>query len=314
MVSQSQGGSGSGSGSGSTYFNLSLPHPTLTPPSPSPHRDTSDFFDGPASEATVTLPAPLTYRIGGREVMTGEEQTVLVPGMTYHVRITAFNSVGYGVATSTVLPFALTADTVPLVPPSAAAASLSPTSIAAKWGTPLRDGGEVLDYYRVEWDVDDTFANVNGSAASLGGYVDAPVVKEVQSLAVNSTTQVSEEQWVLATVEVTNERQTIRTNVTGVDEVQIITSMADEVLPEIQTVTTTAVDYNEEQVIRITGEDGDEVQTIRTETAARYEVQVLTVSAARVPGGEVQKVTIKLTGDTSTAAKEAALQVGWLAL
>ena len=85
----------------------------------------------------------------------------------------------------------------------------------------------------------------------------------------------------LATVEVTNERQTVRTNVTGVDEVQIITSMADEVLPEIQTVTTTATDYNEEQVIRISADDGDEVQAVRTEVDARYEVQVLTVSAAR---------------------------------
>ena len=60
--------------------------------------------------------------------------------------------------------------------------------------------------------------------------------------------------------------------------------------------------------IRITGEDGDEVQTIRTETAARYEVQVLTVSASRVAGGEVQTVTIKLTGDTSSAQKELDLQ------
>jgi len=117
---------------------------------------------------------------------------------------------------------------------------------------------------------------------------------------------VSEEQWVVASVAVTNERQTIRTNVTGVDEVQLVTVMADEVVDTVVTVTTTASDYNEEQTITIDATDLDEVQTVRTSIAAVLDPQTLTVSATR--RNEVQQVAIELTGNTSSPAAVAALE------
>lgn len=52
--------------------------------------------------------------------------------------------------------------------------------------------------------------------------------------------------------------------VDGVDEVQMIVTSADRVLPHIQTVTTYADDFNEVQSIELDGDDVDEVQEVYT--------------------------------------------------
>ncbi len=68
--------------------------------------------------------------------------------------------------------------------------------------------------------------------------------------------------------------------VNGVDEVQMIVTSADRVLPHIQTVTTYASDFNEVQTIELDGDDVDEVQEVFTVVkdpeldAPEHEVQV----------------------------------------
>ena len=59
------------------------------------------------------------------------------------------------------------------------------------------------------------------------------------------------------------------------DEVQMIVTSADRVVPHVQTVTTYANDFNEVQTIELDGDDIDEVQYVHTEvTNAVTEVQV----------------------------------------
>ena len=38
----------------------------------------------------------LFYHLGGRDIITGAEETILEPGQIYDVRITAFNAFGAG--------------------------------------------------------------------------------------------------------------------------------------------------------------------------------------------------------------------------
>jgi hypothetical protein len=175
------------------------------------------------------------------------------------------------------------------------------TTIDTFFTHPARDGGAKLSTFRVDYGVAADFAFVNGSTYEpRGGFVDVPVVREVQAVEVSAASFANEEQWVVATVHVTNEIQTVRTNVDGANEVQLITVMADAVQNAVQTVTTTAADYNAEQTITIDGTDVNEVQVLRTEVGAVYETQVLTVSATRV--NERQNVTIMVRGAASTAS------------
>lgn len=173
--------------------------------------DTSAKFDSPARRAVVTMPSALSHLIGGRDLMTGEESDELEPGVTYYARVSAFNAQGYGAVVPTVPSSATTEDQVPASPEILSGETDGPTSVAGWLSPPARDGGETLTKYRVEWDVSDDFSHINGSSRA-GGWEDVPLVQEVQAFAVSSTVG-QEEQWIVATVEVTNERQTVRTQV-----------------------------------------------------------------------------------------------------
>lgn len=52
--------------------------------------------------------------------------------------------------------------------------------------------------------------------------------------------------------------------VDGVDEVQMVVTSADRVVPHVQTVTTYASDFDEVQTIELDGDDIDEVQYVHT--------------------------------------------------
>lgn len=173
--------------------------------------DTSAKFDSPARRAVVTMPSALSHLIGGRDLMTGEESDELEPGMTYYARVSAFNAQGYGAVVPTVPNSTTTEDQVPASPEILGGETDGPTSIAG-WLSPAgRDGGETLTKYRMEWDVSEDFSHINGSSKA-GGWEDVPLVQEVQAFAVSSSVG-QEEQWIVATVDVTNERQTVRTQV-----------------------------------------------------------------------------------------------------
>lgn len=173
--------------------------------------DTSAKFDSPARRAVVAMPAALSHLIGGRDLMTGEESTELEPGVTYYARVSAFNAEGYGAVVPTVPSSATAEDQVPASPELLGGETNGATSIAGWLSPPARDGGETLTKYRLEWDVSDDFSHINGSSRA-GGWEDVPLVQEVQAFAVSSSIG-QEEQWIIATVEVTNERQTVRTQV-----------------------------------------------------------------------------------------------------
>lgn len=173
--------------------------------------DTSAKFDSPSRRAVVTMPSALSHLIGGRDLMTGEESNELEPGMTYYARVSAFNAEGYGAVVPTVPSSATTEDQVPASPEILAGETNGAESIAGWLSPPLRDGGETLRKYRLEWDVSDDFSHINGTSRA-GGWEDVPLVQEVQAFAVSSSVG-QEEQWIIATVEVTNERQTVRTQV-----------------------------------------------------------------------------------------------------
>lgn len=173
--------------------------------------DTSAKFDSPSRRAVVAMPSALRYLIGGRDLMTGEESTELEPGVTYYTRVSAFNEQGYGAVVATVPAYATTDDQVPTSPEIRGAETAGATSIAGLLGVPSRDGGETLTKYRLEWDVSDDFSHINGSSRA-GGWEDVPLVQEQQAFAVSSSVG-QEEQWIIVTVEVTNEQQTVRTQV-----------------------------------------------------------------------------------------------------
>lgn len=173
--------------------------------------DTSAKFDSPSRRAVVTMPSALSHLIGGRDLMTGEESDELEPGMTYYARVSAYNAQGYGAVVSTVPSSAMTEDQVPASPEVLGGETDGPTSVAGWLSPPARDGGETLTKYRMEWDVSEDFSHINGSSRA-GGWEDVPLVQEVQAFAVSSAVG-QEEQWIVASVEVTNERQTVRTQV-----------------------------------------------------------------------------------------------------
>lgn len=173
--------------------------------------DTSAKFDSPSRRAVVAMPSALLHLIGGRDLMTGEESSELEPDMTYYARVSAFNAEGYGAVVPTVPAYATTDDQVPASPDMLGAETTGATSVAGLLGVPSRDGGETLKTYRLEWDVSDDFSHINGSSRA-GGWEEVPLVQEMQAFAVSSSLG-QEEQWIVATVDVTNERQTVRTQV-----------------------------------------------------------------------------------------------------
>ncbi len=100
----------------------------------------------------------------------------------------------------------------------------------------------------------------------------------------------NEVQEILATVQVTNERQVITSTVTGVDEVQTVRLSSATVLPEIQTLTTSTSDVDEVQVVSMTADNVDEIQTFVTSASHIYAVQRVTITGTKE--NEVQRLLL----------------------
>lgn len=255
--------------------------------------DSSAAFDSPAAFGLVSG-GMRSYIIGGNDPVTGVRSSVLIPGATYYIRVTAFNAKGAGPPRITAPPSVIAANQVPTAPRDLKLSVIPSTSIKADWVNPLYDGGASLKSYQVEWDEQDDFSSGQSTKATI------PIVREIQSVVVSADV-VNEEQLVDATVEVVNEQQVVRTLFTGADEIQIIETKNDQVIDEVQTITTSATDRDEVQELRLDADDINEIQAIRTSVGEVLEVQQITVGATRVP--EVQTIPITIPGAAGDISK-----------
>lgn len=226
----------------------------------------------------------LFYHLGGRDIITGAEETILEPGQIYDVRITAFNAFGAG-EVNEVKGIGPLKDMVPTAPRSVIMSTNSSDDLVLDFCTPELDGGSAIERYVVKYDTSDHFEDAKS--------VVAPVVREKQSFVVESPDVQNEVQTVRATVEVMNEVQSVRSTVNGIDEIQMVTTSADKVYAEVQTVTTTAIDNDEEQVISVVADDIDEIQLVQIHGDDVPEVQAVTVSVDRID--EVQRLGVLIS-------------------
>ena len=242
--------------------------------------DVREDFSTPAAQAYIYDLKHLSYQIGGRNVLTGTPKKVLAPDTTYFIRVIAFNSVGASVPAN-YSGNVTTIDQPPSVPRNIQVSTHSETSLNVKWQTPLEDGGTTLEKYRLQYSTNDTFDYYQ--------VLDFPIVPETQVIATEANSEI-EVQAVRVLAAVTNERQSIRTQIVGVDEVQVVTTHADDVVNAVQRITTTAQDYNEIQSIELTGTYVPETQLIQTKTEDRPEIQRVEIYTPRI--NEVQTIGV----------------------
>jgi len=242
---------------------------------------TRSDFDGAHMEMVNSFNKNFT--IGGKHVFTGIEKEILDYTEEYFVRVTAFNAFGAGISATLESPIYPLDDSVPSSPTISSVLSISAipaSSVFVNWVTPSFDGGQVIKKYVLEYSASKDFYNSSN--------IDIPVATERQAVIVESSEVVVETHLVRATVNVLNEKQMIETNFVGVDEIQTITTTANDVIPEVQSITTSALDNDEEQVIVVSGEDVNEVQVVRSHNDDVAEVQSVKVFVERVH--EVQKL------------------------
>ncbi|POM78768.1 Hypothetical protein PHPALM_3665, partial [Phytophthora palmivora] len=251
--------------------------------------DSSPGFDSPPAFGLVDG-TKRSYIIGGDDATTGVRSDVLIPGLTYNIRVTEFNGKGAGAPRPTIPSSVTVTDQPPSAPENLNLSVVTATSISADWTNPVYNGGERLKSYQIEWDEKGDFSSGQSSSATI------PIIREMQSITLQNDV-INEEQFVDATVKVTNEEQVVRTTFTGVDEIQVIKTTSGTVTDEIQTVVTSATDRNEVQELRLDGDDVDEIQAIRTTVPEALEVQTLKVGVART--SEVQTILLTIPGASS---------------
>ncbi|KAL9190302.1 hypothetical protein ACHAXT_007513 [Thalassiosira profunda] len=262
-------------------------------------------FSTPAT--SVTVPATSTeLRVGGRDVLSGSESTLLKEGGTYYARVTPFNSAGPGTTVTFASAIGPLTDADPSAPVARGASPMSASSLQVEWDTPALDGGSVIQEYVVEYDTDPGFQSAPRN-------ITIPAVSAVHALEVRASDIELNVQTIQATVAVTNEVQSIKTEVDGVDEVQEVSTTCDDVTAEVQMIVTTAVDTNEEQAVSLMSDDIDEIQLVRLQGDNQVEVQSVQVSVPRV--NEVQKFgvvvsNINTDGDGVLSTACAGLSVG----
>jgi len=257
--------------------------------------DTHSDFSTPFNSAILT-PDTTAYTIGGRDVVTGVAFRALEAGLSYFVRVIAFNSIGPGEA-SEVFVHSLQ-DVIP-GPPQIINTfhGNSSTSLGIVWSAPFFDGGSPISSYLIEYDKNTTFSNPEK--------LSVPVVREIQAVELLSDVVV-EVQSVVVASDVENERQLVRTSVDGRDEVQTVTTTCDDVVAEVQTITTSIIEKDEVQVISFSRPDVDEIQEVRVQGDDIPGIQSVQVSVSRI--NEVQKLGI-IIYNISTGGESACVGV-----
>ena len=242
-------------------------------------------FSSPAT--SVMIPSSdIEFRIGGRDVLSGSESSVLEAGGTYYARIVPFNALGAGVVSTFPSPIGPLTDDAPSAPVMINAYPVSATSVRVDWDTPSFDGGSVIQEYLIEYDAHPNFDKAPRN-------VSITPTSEVHALQISSDESDLNVHVIQATVKVTNEVQLIKSEIDGVDEVQKFSTTCDDVTAEVQMIVTTAVDTNEEQVISLIADDIDEIQVLRVDAESQPEIQSVQVSVERL--NEVQKLGVVIS-------------------
>ena len=111
-----------------------------------------------SSESAVIPSSTLFYEIGGEDVITGAKSPILIPGATYFVRVTAFNSLGSGPAVQSPTSIGPLIDHTfdpPII--QSLSSAISATSVQLDWTTPEFDVGASIESYNIEYDTSRTF-------------------------------------------------------------------------------------------------------------------------------------------------------------
>ena len=84
--------------------------------------------------------------------------------MSYYVRLTAYNTLGTGIDITSEPALLKPAIQTPMIPQNVQATVRTSSSIVVSWEQPVSTGGNSIDYYRVEWDIVESFNSVcNGN-------------------------------------------------------------------------------------------------------------------------------------------------------
>jgi hypothetical protein len=87
--------------------------------------------------------------------------------------------------------------------------------------------------------------------------------EKIQAVTIESDIRI-EVRSVVAAVTLMNEVQSFQTEAVGADEVQKITTFADEVIAEVQTGSTSAIDINEIQTLHLLSDNLPEIHFFET--------------------------------------------------
>jgi hypothetical protein len=117
------------------------------------------------SESTAGRTQPVVGHLSFSTIIS--ESLVATPDIDWFVRVSAFNSVGYGTYASTMPAKAEPAVNVPTIPRNVAATVGSSTSLVVSWDTPVTNGGSSLTQYEVQWDTVNSFTSHCGERAEV---------------------------------------------------------------------------------------------------------------------------------------------------
>ena len=109
---------------------------------------------GSTNTASVAVESNLAARVGRHTF------SHIIPGLSttaYYIRVSAYSTSGYSTPQISAPESITPAVTIPSAPRTVAATVQSPTSIKVTWAAPQTTGGNVIDSYKLEWDVIDSF-------------------------------------------------------------------------------------------------------------------------------------------------------------
>lgn len=107
---------------------------------------------------------PLNYGVKLIDSVSMLSYTIdgLVNGKKYFVRVSSKNSEGFGGSTIA-MPSPISPKEAPSAPAGVSIFPLSNSYLKVSWGVPTSDGGSSITHYKVQWDIDASFLNIDTS-------------------------------------------------------------------------------------------------------------------------------------------------------